>query len=209
VRELFEEAGVLLATGPIPAADRLADWRRRLNAREARFGEMLAQEGLAVDRARLHAWSRWVTPSVEPKRFDARFYLAEMPPGQTTSWDDRETVEEAWLTPAAALARAATGVLKLPPPQVRTLHEMRDAGAGLAALVMAADARAADIAPVLPRFADLGGSMALLLPWDPEYTTRGTGESTEWPATHVLGTGPSRFRLEGMSWRLEYAPGHG
>lgn len=204
IREAFEEAGVLLARPALDPAKR-AEWRRRLNARETTFAEMLRQEGLEPDLMRLHAWSRWVTPSVEPKRFDALFFLAELPPGQEASLDDKETTEEAWATAEEAMARQAAGTMKLPPPQVRTLHEMAPHGT-LAALVAEAGRRAPHIAPVMPRFCDAGGGMALLLPWDPEYEARGTGEGHAWPEGHALGVGPSRFLLRGMSWSLEYAP---
>jgi 8-oxo-dGTP pyrophosphatase MutT (NUDIX family) len=204
IRELFEEAGVLLVRGPLPPSEARVEWRRRLNAGEVRFADVLREAGLEPDFGRLHAWSRWVTPSAEPRRFDARFYLAEMPPDQTTSYDDKETVEEAWIAPAEAIARHAAGAgFKLPPPQLRTLHELEQAGGTLAAIVAAADARAPHVLPVMPRFADLGdGRMALLLPWDPDYAGRGTGEASEWPAGHPLGVGPSRVLLDGMTWRL-------
>jgi 8-oxo-dGTP pyrophosphatase MutT (NUDIX family) len=206
IRESFEEAGVLLAT-PELSPERRADWRARLNARTATFGELVAAESLTPSRDRLRAWARWVTPSVEPKRFDTRFFLAILPPGQVTSFDDKETTEEAWLTPAEALERHAAGTIKLPPPQVRTLHEMAPHAHTLDALLAEADRRAPHIAPIMPRFTEIAGGMGLLLPWDPDYETRGQGEGTPWPAANPLGAGPSRFVLQGMSWRLEYAPG--
>src|SRR5262249_54949913 len=94
IRELFEEAGVWLAN-PLPEG--LADERRRLNANETTFPEILARAGAAPDLSRLHWWARWVTPSAEPKRFDAQFFVAELPPGQTPSFDQKETVEELWI----------------------------------------------------------------------------------------------------------------
>jgi 8-oxo-dGTP pyrophosphatase MutT (NUDIX family) len=208
IRELFEEAGVLLVRGPAPDPVQLAGWRRQLNAGEIGFAALLAAQNLEADYSRLHAWSRWVTPSVEPKCFDAHFYVAEMPPGQTTSYDDRETVEEAWVEPEAGIARHMDAAVdfRLPPPQLRTLLELAQAGRSFAAIVAAAEARAPHVGPVMPRFAELGGGqMALLLPWDPEYASRGTGEAVEWPAAHPLGTGPSRFLFDGSSWRLAHA----
>jgi hypothetical protein len=44
--------------------------------------------------------------------------------------------------------------------------------------------------------------MALLLPWDPEYDTAGVGEATPLPAGHPLAVGPTRFLLDGMTWRM-------
>jgi hypothetical protein len=54
----------------------------------------------------------------------------------------------------------------------------------------------------MPRFAQLGENMALLLPWDAEYETAGVGQGITIPAGHLLATGGTRFVLEGMSWRL-------
>jgi 8-oxo-dGTP pyrophosphatase MutT (NUDIX family) len=202
IRELFEEAGVLLTTEPIAQQD---EWRRRLNADERSFADLLRDERREPDLARLHYWARWITPSVEPKRFDAAFYLAELPPGQTPSFDQKETVEELWITPAEALARQAAGTLKLPPPQLRTFVELAEHGS-FAALRRASEARRAHAHPVMPRFAQLGETVALLLPWDPEYQERGVGEGTPMPPGHFLATGDSRFLLEGMTWRLASAP---
>lgn len=206
IRELFEEAGVLLARGELPAERREA-WRRRLNAREAGFAALLAGEGLTPDPARLHWWARWITPAVEPRRFDACFFLAELPSGQTPSFDDKETVEELWIAPAEALARQAAGTLRLPPPQIKTLLELGDdAPHGVGRLAARAAERARHPHPIMPRFAQLGAQVALLLPWDPEYETRGVGEAAPLPRGHFLASGPSRFLLEGMAWKLTYAP---
>lgn len=208
LRELFEEAGVLLARGRPLADDERIEWRRRLNSGEARFSELIAT-GVEPDLARLHYWARWVTPSVEPKRFDVRFYVAECPSDQTPSFDRKETTEERWITPSAALATHARGDgsdLKLPPPQVRTLFELAPHARDLAAVRRASAERREHPHPVMPRFAQLDDAMALLLPWDPDYETRGVGERTPMPHEHFLATGPSRFVLDGMSWRLT-APG--
>jgi 8-oxo-dGTP pyrophosphatase MutT (NUDIX family) len=204
LRELFEEAGVLICRGPVP--ENAAVWRARINAREASFADFLAAEHVELELSAPRAWSRWITPSVEPRRFDARFFLAVLPAGQLTSVDDHETTEEAWLTPEEALARQAAGQLKLPPPQMRTLVEMREAGRDLPSLLAAAEARRPDLLPILPRFAEVApGQMALLLPWDPAYADQGTGDRHDWPSGQPLGAGPSRFLLSGSSWSLEYA----
>lgn len=85
-RELFEEAGVLLARG----AERLAPARRD-EARRAlldgriSFADLLFQEALALDPTLLEEAGRWVTPAFSPIRFDAWFYLARLPAGQEAS----------------------------------------------------------------------------------------------------------------------------
>ena len=201
IRELFEEAGVLLALPAVPAAESAA-WRRRLLAGEATFAALLADAGVAPAVDRLHPWARFVTPSFEPKRFDARFFVAEVPPDAAPRFDAQETVEQAWVTPAEALARQEAGTLPLPPPQIVTLTQLQPfAARGLAALFGEADGRAAAIRPVMPRAAACGGALTLLLPWDPDYDTLGTGEGTAIAAGAPGTDGPSRLVLEGERWR--------
>lgn len=200
-RELFEEAGVLLATTAVDAA-RVAELRARLLA-GAGFGGLLAEAGLALAPDTLAYFAHWITPSVEPKRFSARFFLAVLPDGQAPSFDAQETVDEIWLTPAAALARAQD--LALPPPQVRSLAELA-AAASIDEVFARAAAAAASPHPILPRMAPTPGGFALLLPWDPEYETAGTGDAAPMPAGHPLAHGPSRFVLEDRTWKNVAAP---
>lgn len=94
-RELFEEAGVLLATTPV-TRDVAAALRRRTLDGEP-LPALLAEAGLALDPDALSYFAHWITPSVEAKRFSARFFIAMLPEGQAPSFDDRETVDEAWV----------------------------------------------------------------------------------------------------------------
>lgn len=201
-RELFEEAGVLFAREPV-APEVLARWRDEVH-QGASLAAILAAAGNALAPAALTYHSHWITPSIERKRFSARFYLAALPPGQTPSFDNRETVDEVWVTPAEALARA--GELGLPPPQVRTFLDLREpAAGGLAGLRADAEARAQHPFALMPRMLQVGSGFALLLPWDPEYA-RATGDSLPMPAGHPLAAGPSRFVLKDGTWKNINAP---
>jgi 8-oxo-dGTP pyrophosphatase MutT (NUDIX family) len=200
VRELFEEAGVLLTRPPLAAAA-VAELRARHRA-GAPFAALLAAAGVAAAVARLHLWARWVTPSFERKRFDARFYLAEVPADAEARCDAEETVAQVWVTPAEALARQEAGTLPLPPPQLVTLAQLAPVAAqGLAPLLAAADARAGAVRPVMPRPAAAAALPTLLLPWDPDYATGGVGEGTPIPAGAPGSDGPSRLVLDGGVWR--------
>ncbi len=205
-RELFEEAGVLLCTGDVAAAD-LDAWRAQLHD-GGDLAPLLAGAGASLDVDALHYFAHWITPSAETKRFSAQFFVGELPAGQTPSFDNRETVDEIWVTPAEAIERA--GELRLPPPQVRTFMELAEhAAGGPAAVIAAADERARTPHPILPRFAMVPSApkgFALLLPWDPEYMTAGTGEAREMPADHPLAAGPSRFILDDKTWKHISAP---
>ncbi len=210
-RELFEEAGVLLARAdatlggqtlevPIQAMLR----RRILDGADAEAS--LAAVGLAWSTDMLVPWSHWITPSVEPKRFSARFFVCELPSAQVPSFDEVETVDQVWLSPREALERA--GELQLPPPQLRSLWELSHLDT-IAEVQAAGRARADEPHPIMPRLRmpRPGEAPCLLLPWDPEYTVTGTGDSAPLTYTPRWAIGPSRFILEDRTWKHVDAPG--
>lgn len=152
-RETFEEAGVLFAG--TDAADVVADttgedWeadRTALVDRSLAFAGMLERRGLVLRTDLLRTWSRWITPELEPRRFDTRFFVAALPDGQRTRAVGGEADHVAWLRPAEALAAAERGELRLMVPTEITLSQLADYST--AADVLAA-ARGRTIAPVVP-----------------------------------------------------------
>lgn len=122
-RETFEETGVLLT---VPSAD-LSGARADVERGFVSFGDLLRGNGLTVDAAALHPWSRWVTPEGETaRRYDARFFVAELPADQRAQDVTTESTEAQWLPVAAALERAQRGELKLMPPTLTTLSALAD-----------------------------------------------------------------------------------
>jgi 8-oxo-dGTP pyrophosphatase MutT (NUDIX family) len=114
LRELFEEAGVLLVRDSggqlvtVDASDtalqeRLESTRLTLQANQLSFARVLAEWGWRPAFELLVPFSHWVTPRVLAARFDTRFFVAEMPPGQAALHDTIETSEGVWLSPARAL----------------------------------------------------------------------------------------------------------
>ena len=99
-RELFEEAGILLARG---ARDADCKRVRRLLQRGSSFGAALQKAGLQPDFEALVMFARWVTPSLLRRRFDARFYLARMPEGQAVRPQEGEVTDWMWISPTRAL----------------------------------------------------------------------------------------------------------
>jgi 8-oxo-dGTP pyrophosphatase MutT (NUDIX family) len=210
-RELFEEAGVLLAkadesvestTMELPIQAQLR--RRILDGANA--ASALALAGLMWSTDVLVPWAHWITPSIESKRFSARFFVCELPSGQEPSFDAVETVDQVWVRPSDALARA--GELALPPPQIRTFWELAQLGT-IEEVLAAGRARGDEPHPIMPRLRalDPGDPPCLLLPWDPEYTEVGTGDATPLTYRPSWAVGPSRFILEDRTWKHLAAPG--
>lgn len=165
VRELFEEMGILLAThegrllaGPLD--DGLRALRARVLAGEP-FGALLAERGLVPATDGLHYFARWITPRVNPKRFDTRFLVGRIPPGQDAVADGTETVGHEWLTPAAALRAYHDGRIQLIPPTVRTLDDLARFASVDAVL---ADARARVVRALCPEIEAGGGAPAMTYP---------------------------------------------
>ncbi|HEU0132788.1 MAG TPA: NUDIX hydrolase [Mycobacteriales bacterium] len=166
VRETFEESGVLLASPVGGDAEHWAREQAALLDRSASMAEVLARNGLVLRADLLRPWAHWVTPEIEPKRFDTRFFVAALPDGQEPVHYRGESDASEWVTPRVAVERHAAGEWAMLPPTVFTLAEI---GAyGTVAEVMAA-AAARDVRRVLPRIVVDGDDVLLLLPGDPGY----------------------------------------
>jgi 8-oxo-dGTP pyrophosphatase MutT (NUDIX family) len=170
VRETFEESGVLLAG---PSADRVvadttgADWeqdRAALLDRSLSLAEMLGRRGLVLRADLLRPWSRWITPAVEPRRFDARFFAAAMPAGQRTRDVGGEAAAAGWIRPQDALVAGRAKEIQLWPPTAVTLAELAACGDAGTALTQAREV------PVrIPEVLQRQGATWLTVPGLPEY----------------------------------------
>jgi len=146
VRETFEESGVLLA-GPSPhtvVEDTTGDdWeadRVALEARELAFTEFLSRRGLVLRSDLLGAWSGWLTPVFEPRRYRTWFFVASMPEGQRTRDVSTESSAVQWLPAAAAVESVdAAEILMLPPTYLTCLEVAQYAAPG--DVLAAADGR--------------------------------------------------------------------
>ncbi len=114
LRELFEEAGVLLAVDtedkPVEISSpeshrRFAAYRIASQKGELSFVEMLSQERLRAALSRLTYFSHWITPVSEHRRYDTHFFLATASADQHAESDFLETTEGVWIAPNRALER--------------------------------------------------------------------------------------------------------
>ncbi|SOD63212.1 hypothetical protein SAMN06297387_109155 [Streptomyces zhaozhouensis] len=178
LRELFEEAGVLLA-GPdrhslvddVTGDDWEAD-RRALVDRELSFSAFLARRALVPRGDLLRPWARWITPEFESRRYDTWFYAAALPPGQRTRNASTEADHAAWLSPAEAVAGFERGEMLMMPPTAATLRQLLPHRTAAEALAGAADH---DLAPVLARATLVGDEVVLSWPGHEEFEKRVSG----------------------------------
>lgn len=128
IRETFEESGVLLAEnkqGESIDPKRLDSYRKALNSGALQFEQVVTQLDLRLTLAALTFFSRWVTPKVESRRFDAFFFLADvtaMAPKATA--DGAETEEGRWEQPSEILEQHHLGRVSLAPPTLRILETL-------------------------------------------------------------------------------------
>jgi 8-oxo-dGTP pyrophosphatase MutT (NUDIX family) len=191
-REAFEEAGVLLAVTPsgepceLGRVERLRSRRDEITADAGAFVRMLEEEDLRVDVGQLVYWSHWITPSLEPKRFDTRFFVAPLPLGQEASADLSELTEHAWINPAGVAEAMERGEIKVVPPTLLTLEDLAESFArhgSLAAMLEAERGRA--VPPVMPRIDVREDAVRVVMPWDAGYgdvAGEGLGAGEAFPA---------------------------
>lgn len=173
VRETFEESGVLLA-GPEPdqvVTDTSAeDWERdrlALLDRSLSLAGMLERRRLVLRSDLLRAWAHWITPELEPRRYDTRFFIAALPGGQRTRDVGGEADRVMWMRPSDALAAHRRGELGMLPPTVVTLAELASYPTVEAALLAGTER---DVRPLLPKIVVGDDEEArLLLPHEAGY----------------------------------------
>jgi 8-oxo-dGTP pyrophosphatase MutT (NUDIX family) len=158
VRETFEETGVLLT---VPSAD-LSGARADVELGRVSFGDLLRANGLALDGAALHPWARWVTPENEgPRRYDTRFFVAELPETAVAADVTVESSEASWVPVGEALEQAQRGERGLMPPTLMTLTSLLPF-ASVSQVVAASETR--DLAAIRPTVRIDGDAVFVELP---------------------------------------------
>lgn len=129
--------------------------------------ELLEEASVRLpDPAGLVEFSRWITPEAVKVRFDTRFFLAELPEGETPAVDGEECVDLGWFTPRGALDAFALEQIALVFPTIKHLEQLSEFASAAEILRHAAGR---EVLPVQPKVTLEGEVARVLLPGDPGY----------------------------------------
>jgi 8-oxo-dGTP pyrophosphatase MutT (NUDIX family) len=129
--------------------------------------ELAEEAGIELpEDQELILFSRWITPEVISRRFDAWFFLALAPAHTPPKPDGIETTEAGWFEPAAALEAQAAGELALAFPTVKQLESLLPYASADEALAAHRDRT---VEPILPKVIGTAEDHRVVLPDDPDY----------------------------------------
>jgi 8-oxo-dGTP pyrophosphatase MutT (NUDIX family) len=199
IRETFEEVGILLGGKSIgnfvslnneEDLHRFNNYRRQLNASQIKLAQIVQKEEILLFPDVLIPYAHWITPEIEKKRFDTRFFLAKLPTHQSPVDDAIELTESIWITPQKALEMNLRKEIFLMPPTFKIIEELSDFK-NIDDLF--SEVKTKTIYPILPQ---LDGNI-LKLPHDPEYSIK----DYKRPTDHNY---PSRIIAENGVWKTTY-----
>lgn len=177
VRETFEEVGLLLArrvgednfidlTSEASVAERFGEYREQLQRGDISLSEVAEREDLVFPMQWLGYFAHWITPHIESKRYDTRFFICLAPVNQAPLHDEVETTDGIWVSPQQALDRSRGDDFLLAPPTLRTLQRLQDFETAREALTYARS----HIPPtILPHMEMKDDEVLLYLPGDPDF----------------------------------------
>ncbi len=172
LRELFEEAGVILARetadgdGAALSEAARAHARSNLQSGHLTMLQVAREFGWCLDIVQLHAFSRWITPDTLPRRYDTHFFVTRLPADQEPLHDAIETTDSLWISPADALRRAERGDFPLVFATAKHLERMARYSS-IDELITGTTP--ADLEVVMPRIIERDGTTVFLLPGDEDY----------------------------------------
>jgi 8-oxo-dGTP pyrophosphatase MutT (NUDIX family) len=132
--------------------------------RMAAVRELQEEANVYLTVSDLHPYAHWVTPEVETRRYDTRFFVARMPAGQHAKHDESETTALEWLSPQEAIARFERKLLLLPPPTWTSIRQLAKRSSVDDAIAWA---RSRPVVRVMPGFRKTDTEFMLMLPGDP------------------------------------------
>jgi len=131
IRESFEECGLFFGCSASGAPlsltpQRLDAARRDLLVGARTFAAIVREFEAYFDASALVYFSHWVTPTIEPRRFDARFFVARAPRDQAAEADASETHDGRWIRPSEALNEYHAGRMAMIFPTIKHLERLAE-----------------------------------------------------------------------------------
>src|SRR4030042_4476584 len=127
-------------------------------------------------------YSHWITPEARSIRYDAHFFLAQLPEEQTPAVEHVETIEGVWLGPVEGLQVNTSGHIPLTPPALCTVQGLASFPSVKAIWEFCKTRRMP--APTVPILTSIDRKEMLLLPGDELYTNYGGKEKDNYNNLH-------------------------
>lgn len=169
IREVFEEAGILLAhhgNGDLFEEACDPDVRSAVDRSQIEFIEVVRDLDVKLRLDALTVFARWITPPIMPKRFDTYFYAIHAPANQIAACDGHETVEAEWIAPKDVLQLSENGERTVIFPTRMNLQLLAEASCAHDC-IRRAEKR--PLVTVLPRLEERNGQRVLVIPENAGY----------------------------------------
>ena len=113
--------------------------------------------------------AHWITPTIEPKRFDTRFFLAKVDIKQLARHDGFELTESTWIKPQDALKKLEKGKMNMIIPTIENIKALAKFSSSKDAFNYFDSLKDEEIPPILPKFIKKDGDWIGFLPGDEGY----------------------------------------
>jgi hypothetical protein len=131
--------------------------------------EICQKEDLVLSTVNIAPLSHWITPNIETKRFDTRFFIAYLPENQIVKHDEVELTQSIWINPLDAIKKAYEGEMHMIMPTIKNLEQCSKHKNGEEFLRHQKSLSHKDFPPILPKFFKKNDKWTSLLPGDPDY----------------------------------------
>jgi 8-oxo-dGTP pyrophosphatase MutT (NUDIX family) len=165
-RMVFAPSMVAFPGGRVDAVDASGEGD---SIRRCALRETSEETGVVLTETDLCPWAHWITPEIEPRRYDTTFFVAAMPDDQDAADISGETDHAEWSTPSEALAAERSGRIRMLPPTMSILIELSDLASVGDVINQAIDRK---IEPVLPQLVQGEGG------WQFRYPRAGPRETS-------------------------------
>ena len=177
IRECFEESGVLLAHSADQGgavnldADILEQERKALHAGECGLLDILTRHRLQLPLNNLAYTAHWITPVIEKRRFNTRFFVARATEdAHIASHDGTELVDSLWIRPQDALDMSHEKKLNLILPTIRNLEDLANFDSISKLFEAKSKNTHEDVQTIMPKFIRYeDGTFKVFMPGDEGY----------------------------------------